>query len=198
MYSFVEIDERFLKNPTTAGEIIYNFLEQQIIISEKLYENDNKGLGKIAFRFLLPYIAYNVELKDKDYFTENELIKYINDFKEPLKKNQVGTNKFISERAFYNFYTEDKENPITPPPDKKLIKLCTEDICIVKKIQNKGYEFNHQHFRDIFSVIHIMNQMKLNDKSVFTERYLPFYILKMLSEILQEHKYNKNGVKSSC
>ena len=48
------------KNPTTTGEIIWNFLEYQIIKTTNLGK-EYEGFNRILFRHLLPYIAYQIE-----------------------------------------------------------------------------------------------------------------------------------------
>jgi hypothetical protein len=189
----------FLITPITAGEIIWNFIEYQALETDGYYKTnkDEAGLGTIIFRLLLPFIAYQVETNKEEniVFTKKELECYIDNFE---KHFDVNSNEILLK--FEYFSGETKESDLLKRTLKifyakesevadDLIKLCAENICIIRELENNTYEFSHQYFRDIFSATHIMNQMKLKDKSVFTTRTLPVYIYKMLSDILQEHKY---------
>jgi len=177
----------FLTNPTTAGEIIWNFLEHQIIKSNNLYE-DTERFSRILFRYLLPYIAYNIELRDNIHFTLVELKKLIDGFEIYFKANCVEIEDLIYYGDIIDEFLSIKNRT------KFLLEMCVENFSIINLSLVDGadsntYTFVHQHFRDIFSATHIKNQMILNDKEVFTERILPFHISRMLLEILQEHKY---------
>jgi len=191
----------FLNSPNTTGEIIWNFLEHQIIKAKAIYKPDidvdgtDKGLGedfgKILLRYLLPYIAYQVEKNEKSYFTLVDLEEYIDNFSVHFENNYKKINDLIQHKRTVNHFLniEDKSTV--------LLKRCVDSFCIIKLRQidsadDETYDFIHQHFRDILSATHIRNQMILNDKDVFIERNLPFHISRMLLEILQEHKYEPN------
>ena len=184
-------DTDFIDNPITAGEIIWNFLEYQVLESKDLYEatEENKGLGKIIFRYLLPYVAYQAEKKEKEdnNFTLSELDEYIDDF----------INYFIEEQAYKKFdeLIKYKKTLIALRDNEDrtalLLNLCEEKFSVINEIEKCTYEFVHQHFRDIFAAAHIKNQMEINGTDVFTERVLPFHINRMLLQILLEHKQVK-------
>jgi serine/threonine protein kinase len=178
----------FLDKPTTAGEIIWNYLEHQIRKSKKLYEKNvkSKDFSAILLRHLLPYIAYRIEKQDSFNFTLLDLKGFLRDFQKDFAKNRDSSEAFsFFEEAFDGFF-DNKYGA------KYLVEQCLDVYCLLKT-EEKSYTFTHQHFRDIFSATHIMNRMKLNDKSIFTERIFPFHISRMLSEILREHKYEKRG-----
>jgi len=181
----------FKQNPNSTGEILWNFLEHQIIKFNQTYENSPKdrGLGLFIFRYLLPYIAYQIERNDKLYFTDVDLDDYINDSRKEydsyIKEYKNELFDLVRYKTAINdiFINDDRIN--------KLIDLLSKNICIVKfkeRNNKKTYDFYHQHFRDILSAIHIKNHMKLNEKTVFTDRIFPPHIYIMLSDILQEHK----------
>ena len=174
----------FLSNPSTTGEIIWNFMEYQIVKSKNLRE-EKEGFSKILFRYLLPYIAYRIESQGDYHFTLIELNKYIDEFENYFKENY---NKFddliYHEDIVHDFFNKKGRT-------KFLLDLCKDNFCIIRPItgnKEDTYSFIHQYFRDIFSATHLKNQMKLRDTTVFTERIIPFYISRMLFEILQEHK----------
>ena len=176
-----------LDKPITIGEIIWNFLEYQIIKSTYL-KTENEGFSKILYRYLLPYIAYQIESKGDFHFSLSDLRKYIDEFNVFFVQNIYKFESFTDYQKSIDIFLNDSYRTQT------LLKLCEENLCIIKLqttsgIEEKRYSFIHQYFRDIFSATHIRNQMILNDKKVFNERILPFNILRMLSEILQEHKY---------
>jgi len=180
---------KFLDNPITAGEIIWNFLEHQIIKTKNIFEDgtENEGFGIIFFRFLLPYIAYQLESTEKSSFTLRDLKKYIGDFHSYFKTNCDYFDDLIRyEDTVINLLTAENKTGT-------LLEWCTESFCIIKLRQvgdakSEAFDFIHQHFRDIFSAIFIKNQMELENKSVFTSRVLPHHVSQMLMEILQEHK----------
>ncbi|MCL2191837.1 MAG: WD40 repeat domain-containing serine/threonine-protein kinase [Treponema sp.] len=181
---------KFLDNPVTAGEIIWNFLEHQIIKAKNIFEDnaENEGFGIIFFRFLLPYIAYQLESTEKSSFTLRDLKKYIGDFHSYFKTNCDCFGDLIRyEDTVTNLLTTENKTGT-------LLKWCTESFCIIKLRQvddaeSETYDFIHQHFRDIFSAIFIKDQMEeLQNKSVFSNRVLPYHVSQMLMEILQEHK----------
>jgi WD40 repeat protein len=190
-------DYNFLKNPTTAGEIIWNFLEHQIIKSEESkYKNTKEnnidiireGFGKILLRYLLPCIAYNIEIDGKLDFELPDLEKYIKSFDKYYNENNNIVPDFIKYKSTINYFLyklDDRANC--------LIEQCTKYFCIVYE-SGETYTFTHQYFRDIFSATHIKNQMELIcknksiDISVFTQKTFLPHIIQMLSQILQEHK----------
>ena len=180
----------FLKDPTTTGEILWNFLEHQIIKST-LHE-EHEGFTKILYRYLLPYIAYKIESQEKVNFTLTELEKYIDEFIEYVK----GFNEKPVDLIFYDETIQAFYNKIGRTAF--LLKKCVNSFSIIKlkpiegRAKENTYSFIHQDFRDIFSATHIKNQMALHDKSVFTNRILPLHIYQLLSEILQEHKVKKS------
>ena len=188
-------DEDYIKNPTSAGEILWNFIGHQIIRSKRIYENT--GFGNILFRYLLPYIAYKVEIKEKEnyIFKLADLDSYIYDLEDDFKQKQKNRNKpneFISIQKTLGQFLDDKDRTTT------LSDICEQKFSIIKKVDKHTYEFIHQHFRDVFAATHIKNQMALNDKTVFTERIFPFHLVQMLSDILQEHKDVKNEGRPPC
>jgi serine/threonine protein kinase len=201
-YAYIK-DKNFLLSPTTVGEIIWNFLEYQVLESNKYYEDTREieGLGKVIFRYLLPYIGYQVEyrayLQSKNErqkqdgvksisnydFSLVELKKYIKEYQEYFRENRDEHNDLSELEEVFDFFFQQRYIA------KDLMKLCVERYCIIKKNTGGTYSFAHQHFCDIFSVTHIKNQMIVYDKDVFTSRIFPHHISKMLMEILQEHKY---------
>ena len=143
-------------------------------------------MGEASLRHLLPYIAYRIE-KGQDHdrlaFSITELKRFLKDYNELFKINRDVSDDLSSlEKAFDAFFDDKYRHDA-------LTKQCCNVYGILKTDNNKTYSFSHQHFRDMFSAAHIRNQMKLNDKEVFTERIFPFHISRMLLEILQEHKY---------
>ena len=197
-----EDDDGFLDNPTTAGEILWNYFEHQIRKSIKLYEKtDNakgsekvlfKDFSRILFKHLLPYIAYRIEKEqeqDKLSFTITELKGFLKDYRKLFESyRDLSDDLSALEIAFDTFLADAYSH-------KLLTKPCCDVYGILENVNNtdKKFSFNHQYFRDFFSAYHIRNQMKLNDKEVFTERIFPFHISRMLLEILQEHKYVPPG-----
>ncbi|MCL1976595.1 MAG: hypothetical protein FWG55_00560, partial [Candidatus Bathyarchaeota archaeon] len=180
----------FLKDPITAGEIVWNFLEHEIIKADSREEFELEGFAKILFRWLLPYIAYTVEKQEKFHFTIGDLEEHIGKFVTHVK----GIDKKPDDLNFYEptLYALDNKTGKT----RFLLEKCVNNFSIIKLkpvegVKENTYSFIHQYFRDIFSATHIKNQMNLQDKSVFTDRILPFYISQMLLEILQEHKSAK-------
>jgi hypothetical protein len=195
-------DDRFLNNPTTAGEILWNYFEHQTRKSKNLFEKtDNtndfdtalfENFSRILFKHLLPYVAYRIEKEqkqDKLTFTITELKGFIKDYRELFESyRDLSDDLSALEKAFDAFFEDSYSHDLFTKP-------CCDLYGILENVNNtnKKYSFNHQYFRDFFSAYHIRNQMKLNDKEVFTERIFPFHISRMLLEILQEHKYVPPG-----
>ena len=182
-------------NPITVGEILWNYIGHQILNSRKLLELNKKWsefdkLGKMLFRHVLPFVAYHIEKRDKLIDTDMSSI-FVFTVKE-LESVLTLFEKYIETVEDFGFPThkDDIKEMIEP---RAFMKLCASVFRFIREIYEGGdvLEFTHQHFRDLFAATHIMNQMHLKDKSVFTERVLPTHILWMLSDILQEHKYDK-------
>lgn len=180
----------FLDNPTTAGEIVWNFFEHQIRKSQNIFtpSDDDRDFSAVLFRHILPYIAYRVEKRENEntYFT----IEDAEEYEEHVKTIGKGIKKICKdyrfrESAIARYLSRmDRERNL-------LDDICVQRYGILLHHPTTGntYKFAHQHFRDILSATHIRNQMMLNDKEVFTERIFPHHISQMLMEILQEHKY---------
>jgi len=175
----------FLDKPNTAGEIIWNYMEHQIRKSINQYEERDKdrGFSIFLFRHLVPYIAYRVEKKDGFSFTYDDVVEYVDAFESQIK-DSYKKHKLRSHAITVFFDNPDRERYL-------LDDICVNRYGLLERLSGgeDTFAFTHQHFRDVFSVTHIKNQMKLNDKNVFTERVFPFHITRMLLEILQEHKY---------
>jgi len=179
----------FLNNPRSTGEIIWNFLEHQIVKSIRLKE-EYEGFSKIVYRHLLPFIAYQIEREGLYDFSMVNLMGYLKEFEYYFSGNFQSFNDLVCYKQSVEQFLADSN------PTKKLLDLCVNNLSIIKlgnSSDNKGenYAFVHQYFRDIFSSTHIKNQMMLCDKSVFSERVFGAHIYKMLSEILQEHQSTK-------
>jgi len=179
-------EAELLDKPITKGEIIWNFLEYQIIKST--YQNiEDEGFSKILYRYLLPYIAYQIERENIFHFSIMDLEKYIFEFDKYFIQNRKYFNDLISCEESINKFLQNNYRT------KVLLKLCEENLCIIKLqtkigIEEKKYSFIHQYFRDIFSATYIKNEMFMQKKTVFTERLFAVHIYQILSEILQEHK----------
>ncbi|MCL2820955.1 MAG: hypothetical protein FWD38_09065 [Oscillospiraceae bacterium] len=175
----------FFNNPVTTGEIIWNFLEHQIMKTKNLRE-EHEGFAKILFRYLLPYIAYRIERQGSFDFTATELDRYIDEFDGYTEK----VNKQFGDLIIYKKITQTFLGKVDRTA--YLLNQCADSFSIIKlkdtESEDNAYSFSHQYFRDIFSATYIKNQMKIGDKTVFADRDLPFYISQMLMEILQEHK----------
>ena len=179
----------FLENPVTTGEIIWNFLEHQIILKS---DSQKKGhSANFLFRWLLPYIAYKIEIQEKFHFTRSELKKYVDEFVTHVNNLNETPDDLI-------LYETEIQTLCNLGETETLLNLFVDYFGIIElqpieKVKGDTYTFIHEYFRDIFSATHIKNQMKLQDKPVFTNRVLPFHVSQMLLEILQEHKADNSS-----
>ncbi|MCL2820949.1 MAG: NACHT domain-containing protein [Oscillospiraceae bacterium] len=185
---------RFLKDPSTTGELLWNFLEHQIIKTKILYQDPvEEGFAKILFRHLLPYIAYQVESHGKFHFTVVELEHYINNFCTSIKyEGKKSEDLILYKSVIQNILNKHDRTSY-------LLDRCINSFSIMKRgidrFNESTYAFTHKSVQELFSATHIKNQMRIGNKSVFTDRVLPFEISRMLLEILQEHKVVKMSAR---
>lgn len=155
------------ENPyiTTRGEILRDFFHKK---RHSLYSNQIEGKtdNGIILDFIIPEIAWYMYIKDIFDISRNEIIeiaiycftdvsrsillsKYLPSCFELLEEQSVA----ISE--IKNGLLSNVEQQIN-----KIISIVLNDLSLL--YENKGtFSFQHQHFRDYFSAVHIINQMKM-------------------------------------
>jgi len=178
-------DDRFYfkKEINTTGELMWNFIEAQIV-KKFTSKGDEYSEGEIIddflvdyyrflFRNLLPFIGFNME-KDGAFEASRKLLREtINRFYENFDSHSYLEN--FSERF------------------KKIASTLLRELLIIVQ-EESSFRFLHQNFRDYFSACYHINEMMLcsinsNEISCMQQRYISSYIRKIIGEIEEEH-YN--------
>lgn len=173
----------FKENPETPGEMLWNFTESLLVKEYQRHENEPKKFtySRIIVKYLLPYIGYCMEKMGRFDLEEN-LFKDI--FSEWCK--------LIQSDIFEDNLSMDEELKMSVSKFSSFKNYICEELFLIVK-EKSSYRFLHQHFRDYFSAVHILNQVNNALKmeqlpTVLSERTLPVYISRFIGEIEGEHR----------
>jgi WD40 repeat protein len=175
----------------TPGEILFNFVESELIRIKKVYNCYSKdSLYRFTIYHIMSYIGWFMEsqnLYSLDYHKIEECTKIC-----CKKLRNICFNEVFNKNGEYDFKSNNYKN---------LYKIiCT--VNILRKTDNGRYEFIHQNFRDYFAACYIVNEIKLG----IYKKYIPnvlkikpmdYYVLKYIGEILGEH-YNNSFRTDVC
>jgi WD40 repeat protein len=169
----------------TKGEIFWNYIESNLIkkindlCEYEVYYYD------FLFKHVIAYIGYSMEKNDQFTLTERQ-----------LRELSIYAIKKITDEKFKEyFYIYDDSLIIDKILELKQFnrfKNFLKDIQIIKQ-HNKKYSFSHQHFRDYFSAVYLINEIEFgiyneNIPKSLSEELISDDVLIFIGEILGEHR----------
>ncbi|SEJ83837.1 WD40 repeat [Dyadobacter sp. SG02] len=188
---------------STAGELIWNFVESQIVKLSHVFDLIPQKFHYNVFliRHFIPHLAYKLENDGKFVINEADMAILIEE-----TCNYFYDDRFLAVFPEYNQYLSDFNLGQLHFAEKarrfaKITNsLCQELRFLTKDL--KGYQFLHQNFRDFFSAIHILNVLK-SDRAlqqqtiILRDRVLPLEIRRLIGEISGEHDHEKQPYTNS-
>ena len=178
------------KLPKSGGALIWNYLQREMLREE----NEAWALlCTIACEYILPYIAYHMIYSNKYTIRQEEVKKLII---EALKSLNF-TNLPLHLTDVLETYREQNDLEY---PDFSDIKWYTfvakETGVLVPGVEKGTLSFMHQHFRDCFAGLFLVNQaemMKNGDEPfppIWKKFHLPF-LLDYAAELLDEKTFTE-------
>ncbi|MEJ7736277.1 MAG: TIR domain-containing protein [Chitinophagaceae bacterium] len=189
-----KLDKQFEFKPytTTQGELLWNYLEAQIVKLAKIYGREAADFYyyKFMIRHFLPYLGFEMEQAGQFIFEQNQLLQIISE-----------CCRHFYQREFIQVYPEYRSclkdlNPKDPDfveeaeRFEQISKALCNDLRLMKR-EKKVYEFLHQNFRDYFAAVHLLNELgqtvvNQNIPLILTSRPLPIYIRRFAGQIAGE------------
>jgi hypothetical protein len=188
----------FKPRTITQGELIWNFLEAQIVKLSDRYDRESPEFYyyKFMIRHFIPYLGYEMELAGQFTFDENQLSNIINEACRYFYQKE-----FIQAWPEYRSYLKDfnlKELDFAGEGERvdKIIKVLSGDLRLMKR-DKAVYEFLHQNFRDYFASVYILNELEkdlqiLKTPDIIKLRTLPVYIRRFAGQISGENYQTEN------
>lgn len=148
---------------TTRGEILREFFnkKQIFLYSDQIEHNE---INAFILNFIVPEIAWKMSINDTFFITFEEIHKTVSDLLTNDKES-IPLNKH-TQMCFHL-----KENPkiycdklICNYTEIEMIKeivYSLEKNLAIMYVDDGKYVFKHQHFRDYFASVHIINLMKI-------------------------------------
>jgi len=184
-----QLDVLTFKPSRANGELIYNFLLCQIaklIIDGKF---DDIFSTYIALFMVAPFIAHSMESKGSFVLRKDELPPLIKKYFEENDTDLIATRLARSLALVITRFKihYDRQIPTVESILVNQLHFLVED--------NRHYAFQHQHFRDFFSALHISNQLEdafAQDEfelpQEISSRALPIYIRQMLGDYYSDYQ----------
>ncbi len=183
----------FKTNVESPGELLWNFIETQVIkyFSQQGLADKDKWLHRFLLKHLLPAIGYKMESEGRFEFDYQSLASSIDSFLANLSKNDFFC-------TFPSYAIQEDHLPlqesgiqISHKQKAELIDKLTEKLLMLVK-EGTTYRFLHQNFRDFFAAIHILNEAKIaltKNKlpALLTDQTISFYPRQYIGEIEGEH-----------
>lgn len=179
----------FKRNPKTFGEIIWNYLQSNIL------RQSNFLKYKLILNHLMPHIGYKMEKDGQFSITRQELREYIDEAYKSFNNED-----FYNTFSEFDGHTNDLEFEISNPNDKgirfnKILEILTNQLTILINEEKNSFRFSHQHFRDFFAALYIINIIEIGIRKAeipleLKNRALPGDVRRFVGEIAGEH-HNK-------
>lgn len=181
----------------TCGELIRAYIESQIRNERMNSESDVAEQKVFLIKYVLPYIAYRMELSGAYFLKYDELLNVVNEaynseFNHMRYANILSADFGSGYKALLSLGNKEKDLA------EHRIYTLENEISMLSKSENGftgTYSFQHQNYRDYFSSRYIVNDMRAasddkNDIALSMEiRVLPRFIVKMLGEAEGEHHF---------
>ncbi len=159
----------FKPRTTTQGELLWNYLEVQIVkLSDLLgVESPDFHFHKFIIQHFLPYIGYEMEKAGKFEVDKNVLKELVIEACEYFYKEEF-TDAYPEYESYLDGFNLER---LDFPEKGKRFERISELICRklnMMKQKQKSYEFIHQNFRDYFAAVHILNELHrdINNESL--------------------------------
>lgn len=172
--------------PKHNGEIIWNFIETQLHKAVFLSSSQQKNVLDYLFaiEYVLPYIGYSMLIHERFDFSITE-----------IKKSIMECIVFYQERWENHKYSERIEtvaflfdgNQIDYNPNQ-LFRILVKELHLLDIKGNKGFSFFHQHFRDCFAAIHLINVIIEGVCDSELSVWIEPQVLKYISELIEKDK----------
>jgi len=194
---------RFKENVASIGELLYNFMESQLVRLYNRVIHDEKKLSYYRFLlwYMLPALGYEMEKAGLFHFTREQVQEHLNKY----------CCRFGKEDFLYTFPDFGENVSMLPVGECKSGQFWRERAKGVRDVfcnemhmlveEDQSYRFLHQNFRDFFSAIHILNEVDVDLKKkripwILKERTLDYYVRRIIGEVEGEHyskPYFKDG-----
>ncbi len=186
---------RFKKQVETPGELLWNFIECQVVkeIDSKNKDESIEWFYQFLLRFLLPALGFEMEKISRHYLNSKEIddvfTKYLDRFS---RFDFLGVF-----RDYRNCMEQIKIIGIGKGDllvkIEKILKIIVDEFGMLQR-EGNSFRFLHQNFRDYFAAVHILNEIEIGieEKKIpvqLKERTFAVYLLRYLGEIEGEHHY---------
>ncbi|MDR2719300.1 MAG: hypothetical protein LBC03_00645, partial [Nitrososphaerota archaeon] len=157
-----ELEEKQLfpfKPSKTKGELIYNYLLRQLA---KLYiDNQQTDLptAYVALFWFAPYVAWQMERTNQFSIDTDKCEQQLSEYLLRKQSFIQKSAKHFLEKACETIPYWNNYNSAS-----KLLHILEKQVYLLRK-ENGSYTFQHQHFRDFLSALHIDNALE----KAFTE-----------------------------
>lgn len=183
----------FKPKVSSAGEILWNFMEAQLA---KYYRDDDVQLApficsRLMLHHVLPYLGFEMERRGVFSLDEVSLDELLEAFMQSLESDDFWKT--------FRYY-----RPHLPVLGSELgIRIITRDsVKQVEKVKNyllqrlqmlveEGeFRFLHQHFRDFFAAVHLVNELKVGKSksnyqpTAWVTRPIPVSVRSFIADLL--------------
>lgn len=193
----------FKEEVNGSAELIWNFVENQLAkyIDENPTEEQNYIRFHFLIKYLLPYVAYEMEQKDVCEIAIEQLERVIpvalNRFHQPSFLQPLQTErKYLKQYRKYLSALQLGELPLVAQIQRfeQLLENFHLELFPVS-LEGNYFRFMHESFRDFFAAKHLYNEITLALESgqlpnILKTRILPARIRIILGEMVGEH-YNR-------
>ncbi|MBM7557794.1 NACHT domain-containing protein [Halanaerobacter jeridensis] len=179
----------FKDKVNSAGELLWDFIEANLLEVYKSNKQKNEKLyHKLIIKHIVAYIGYYMEKKGVFSLNKRKLHEVI----------KSSCNK-LSNPYFYD--TDDNIEyeevcvylkKLNARKRKEILKIIVKELLLLVEEDGK-YRFFHQIFRDYFSAVHIVNQIKIDldngkDKiEILEKRKFGKEVRKFIGELEKEY-----------
>jgi WD40 repeat protein len=184
----------FKEKVETPGELLWNFMEAQMaVLLERLGMDENKWwFYKFLLTFMLPAVGYEMETAGLFALEREQVYKAI----ETYCVRFAGDDFF---EAFPEYEEYEEALPLGECENGRarrqrrfeIVEILCRGLRMLVK-EGESFRFLHQHFRDYFAALHILQEAEMGVKrgevaDVLKQRALPVYIRRFMGEMAGEH-----------
>ncbi|HEX9060553.1 MAG TPA: hypothetical protein VF941_10265 [Clostridia bacterium] len=187
-----DVDNILKKEVETSGELIWNFIQSHVLKKEESCSIKERLYFKFILNHLLTYIGYRMEKLGHFNIKHEKLRVIINQAYEEFNNDNF-YNTF-PEYEGYGRHLGFGANHIVDTRERFqiILDILTKTLRLMTNGEENSYNFLHQHFRDYFSAVYIINRIKIcinagEIPDVLKERILPPDIRRFIGEIEGEH-----------
>lgn len=174
-------------NPSSNGQIIWNFLQTQLQKSVFEMGRQRELLNYIfALEFILPDIGFYMLQKEKFEISREDLIRVIT---KSLQEYKSKWFENVSSRIFEVSFYFDTDDLIYDGP--QVLKILTKELNLLNKSSSRNYTFFHQNFRDCLAAVHLINVIKEERMPEDWYNWIEINVLKLVSELITYDQFNE-------